>query len=265
MRAEMMFLIGLLAAPAVAQTIYKCNVGGRIQYTDVGCANGPEVKRMAPDGGPTPEDRARAQMRMRDAVARQQAEERDASRARQEAEVAHAARMATLERETRQRSETAAENYENEKILTHDISGWDRKPRGQVAAEQAAREAARAQARAGAPLDLSQALPPAGKPAGWQSQGSMTHSISGWSAKSRSQQVTDAAKRAYQDELDDIKAEQRAAARAAQAANSVWDNDGPRYVRDQKGQNWRISGREAVNDQGRACPYHPGTQSISCP
>jgi hypothetical protein len=52
-----------VAATCGAQTMYKCSVGGRVEYSDKPCEAGNEVKRLAPDGGPTREDRERALMR----------------------------------------------------------------------------------------------------------------------------------------------------------------------------------------------------------
>ena len=55
----------LATGSAYAQTMYKCQVDGKIEYSGMPCAEGVEVKRLAPDGGPTREDRARAQMRIK--------------------------------------------------------------------------------------------------------------------------------------------------------------------------------------------------------
>lgn len=52
-----------LPSLAAAQTVYKCDAAGRIEYSDKPCVIGNEVKRIAAEGGPTAVDRARAQMR----------------------------------------------------------------------------------------------------------------------------------------------------------------------------------------------------------
>lgn len=261
--APLVLLVALFAmAPSDAQTIYKCLVDGRIQYRDTPCFTGPELKRMAPDGGPTAEDRARAQMRLREAMARQRAEDAAATRAREEAAIAQ--RWA-YEREARDRAAKAADAYENEKVLTHDISGWDRKPRGQIAQEQAARDAARAQARAGGAFDPATAVPQRARPAAWEAETTMTHSISGWSRKSRSQQVKEAANRAYQNEKDDMEAERLAATRAAEQARRTLDEKRSGFVMDDKGQSWWIHGSNATNDRGKTCSYNSSNDAVSCP
>jgi len=58
-----MVLLGT-ACTASAQTMYRCQDGDRTVYSDKPCWSGVEVKRMLPSGGQTPEDRARAQMRL---------------------------------------------------------------------------------------------------------------------------------------------------------------------------------------------------------
>lgn len=81
---KQIFLAGslLLAGSPNAQTMYKCQVDGKIEYSGMPCAEGVELKRLAPDGGATPEDRARAQMHAKaererlDAQARAEASQR---------------------------------------------------------------------------------------------------------------------------------------------------------------------------------------------
>ncbi|MEP6601369.1 MAG: DUF4124 domain-containing protein [Nitrospirota bacterium] len=65
----------MLATSAGAQTMYKCQAAGKIEYSDKPCVTGNEVKRIAPDGGPTPEDRGRAFMRFREEQARMEAQD----------------------------------------------------------------------------------------------------------------------------------------------------------------------------------------------
>lgn len=169
-------LVLLLLAPAAAsQTIYKCSVNGRTEYSGSPCYSGSELKRMAPDGGPTPEDRARARMRVQAQMAEQRKKEDDARAA-----VAHGAVVAefgTVRRELDNVAQPTSAR-DNEKELTHDISGWDRKPRGQVRAETEALESARAPPLTGA---------------AWETKRSLTHSISGWDTKSGREQVLEVA------------------------------------------------------------------------
>lgn len=69
--------IALVTMPTLlhGQTMYRCTEGGKTTYSDRPCSSGAEVRRIAADGGPTPEDVARARMRaqadkQRDAEAR---------------------------------------------------------------------------------------------------------------------------------------------------------------------------------------------------
>ena len=60
------FVAALASAPmAFGQTMYKCQDGARTVYSDKPCLEGVEVKRIAPNGGPTREDIARARMKAR--------------------------------------------------------------------------------------------------------------------------------------------------------------------------------------------------------
>jgi len=55
----------LMWASVGAHTMYKYRVNGKIEYSDKACFNSNEIKRIAPDGGQTPEDQAtRALMRL---------------------------------------------------------------------------------------------------------------------------------------------------------------------------------------------------------
>ena len=54
-----------LASPAFAQTMYRCDDGGRTIYSDKPCLNGIEVKQLTPLGNPTSEQLARARMKER--------------------------------------------------------------------------------------------------------------------------------------------------------------------------------------------------------
>ena len=54
-----------IAAPASAQTMYRCFDLGRTIYSDKPCVNGDEVRQIAPNGNPTAEHLARARMKDR--------------------------------------------------------------------------------------------------------------------------------------------------------------------------------------------------------
>lgn len=82
---ELAILVAALASAPMAfgQTTYKCQDGGNTVYSDRPCLAGVEVKRMAPNGGPTREDLARARMKARAdemrGSAEKQAEKRSAA------------------------------------------------------------------------------------------------------------------------------------------------------------------------------------------
>lgn len=245
MRFCVLLLTLAVTTTASGQTIYKCVVDRRVQYSDVPCRDGVEAKRMAPDGGPTPEDVARARMRVQRDLAEQRQQEMAAQRARD----AHheAQRNAGLARDRDALAEKV-EASDNEKVSTHDISGWDRKPKGQVAAEATAKQNARAQARAGAGYDATKAVPQEVATAKWADERVTVNSISGWSHKSRRQQVHDAAKRAYEDEIDLIEIERQ-----------------PRTVTDIYGRTYNLNGSAAYDPiSGRTCNYNRSANIVNC-
>jgi hypothetical protein len=53
----------LVGSGASAQTMYRCQDEGKTIYSDKPCLTGVEVKRMGPNGGPTPEEVAKGRMR----------------------------------------------------------------------------------------------------------------------------------------------------------------------------------------------------------
>jgi hypothetical protein len=119
----------LLAGSASAQTMYKCQVNGKTEYSDKPCA-GAEVKKIRADAGPTAEDQARAQTRL----------ENDRLRYLDEAQPSRSGRVAST-------PTPPAADPDNEKVLVHDRSGWDRKTRKQIAAEEGAKAEGRERAR----------------------------------------------------------------------------------------------------------------------
>jgi len=60
---SILYVLVFAATAAGAQNMYKCSNAGKVEYSDKPCPSGEVVKQMAPDGGPTREERARAHMR----------------------------------------------------------------------------------------------------------------------------------------------------------------------------------------------------------
>lgn len=198
---------------------------------------------MTPTGGPTQEEVERARMR---AAGEQQ-------------RAAEAKRMAGQERLTAQTEApasgtgaasgaSAARGPGNDRVLVSDRSGWDRKPQGQVAAEEAARQQGRERARAGAP-DAGKV--PAESQGTWGQEKTLTHSRTGWDTPTRSSQVQAEADRAYRNE----KARLSAPVTPSQSpsgpavvttcdAGGCWDTGGQRYT---------TSGPSLVRSDGRVC------------
>ena len=77
------------AAPASAQTMYRCLDLGRTIYSDKPCINGDEVRQMSPNGNPTAESLARARHKDR---AEEQRAITAARTAKREAELGKAAK-----------------------------------------------------------------------------------------------------------------------------------------------------------------------------
>ena len=75
----------IVAAPASAQTMYRCHDLGKTIYSDKPCLNGDEIRQLQPNGNPTPEYLAR--MRMKGRVEEQRAQNA-AVAAKREAQVA---------------------------------------------------------------------------------------------------------------------------------------------------------------------------------
>ena len=55
----------VIAAPASAQTMYRCLDLGKTIYSDRPCLNGDEVRQIAPNGNPTEQQLARVRMKTR--------------------------------------------------------------------------------------------------------------------------------------------------------------------------------------------------------
>jgi Domain of unknown function (DUF4124) len=54
-----------IAAPASAQTMYRCLDLGKTIYSDKPCLNGNEVRQIEPNGNPSAEHLARLRMKVR--------------------------------------------------------------------------------------------------------------------------------------------------------------------------------------------------------
>lgn len=218
MKCVPMVLLTLLPALATAQTIYRCQDGNKVTYSDRPCPTGAE-KRINTDGGPSPDDVAAARARLqRDLEIRAAADA--AERQRRQAE-ASAAALRSADEAQRAR---AINPRENEKALTHDETGWDRKTRAQIRAEEQARETGRAPPSTGA---------------AWEKEGVLSHSESGWSRTTRRGQVVDEARHERE-----ARASAAAASRAASTSGGkppgvitscdgagCWDSNGVRYNR----------------------------------
>ena len=184
-----MFLF--LANFVSAQTMYKCEAGGKVEYSDKPCFNGNEVKRIAPDGGPTREDRSRAQMLQ------------DSERARFEAQD-----HANADLPGRPLAAGAGEPAQAKpdataaiapKVLIHTKDGWDRKPQAQIDAEQRARQQGVAAARNGDPVPTV-AGGQSSDPADWTSEKILKHTPQGWTQTTRGAEVQSQAVNGYEQE-----------------------------------------------------------------
>jgi hypothetical protein len=78
----------LVATPAAAQTMYRCQDQGKTTYSDKPCFYGDEIKQLQPNGNLTPEYVAR--LRMKNRIEEQRAQNA-AVAARREAHVAKVA------------------------------------------------------------------------------------------------------------------------------------------------------------------------------
>ena len=76
----------VMAAPAAAQTMYRCHDLGKTIYSDKPCLNGDEVKQIMPNGNPSEESLARLRGKARAdeqrAIAAARAGKRDAEGAK---------------------------------------------------------------------------------------------------------------------------------------------------------------------------------------
>ncbi len=249
-RGAPILLACALALTANAQTMYKCQNNGKIEYTDHPCWSGTEVKRIAPNGGPTKEDIERARMRAAAERARNETQERQAAQERKAA----SGQSVAAGNDTAA-GVAASRDAADEKVLTHDRSGWDRKPRGQISAEEEARQQGRERARSGA--GDAGTVSKAGQGT-WGSEKTLTHSPSGWNTSTRSGAVQSEADRAYRDEKARLlapatPAPSAIAPRPAPAGPSIvttcdaggcWDSSGQRYT---------TSGPSLVRSDGKVC------------
>lgn len=66
----------LLSSTAAAQTMYRCQDGAKVIYSDRPCMAGVEVKRLAPGGGPPREEVEKARMKAKVEEEKQRQDER---------------------------------------------------------------------------------------------------------------------------------------------------------------------------------------------
>lgn len=218
-----MLVLLIVAVPAVAQTMYKCTVNGKVGYSDRPCPGNSEQRAIRTDAGPTISDQIRAQERIEHLRSHEQAQERqrEAATVRQVEPIGQSVGPAQIDRA-------------NEKMMVHGSSGWDMKTRGQVAAEAAAKE--RGQARA-----QGQNVPePLASGQDWEKEKVLTHSTSGWDRKTRAEAVAAEGAMAEKRERGRIAAEQNRRQReTTQGVGSstvsscdrsgCWDTAGNRY------------------------------------
>jgi hypothetical protein len=217
-------MVGVLSAvvavgPVAAQSMYKCTVNGKIEYSGKPCQNDAAQKVIRPDAGPNLSDQIRAQEEVETLRAREQVREFQRAQARRDQDAAV--------REAERRESAAKPDPDNEKVMVHGPSGWDKKTRGQIAAEEAARERGRARAQG-----LEAPEPPGTGTTGkaWEKEKVLTHSIKGWDHKTRAEIVKDEGAKEERRE--------RASIESASAGPSVitscdsggcWDTAGRRY------------------------------------
>ena len=245
------------ASSVGAQTMYKCQVDGKVTYSGIPCSGASEVKKIKADAAPTPEDQARAQERAQIDLERSQAQDQHTPSERRDRPIAQGKESRTAADRAKAESAARVANFRaqhgadailgptykgvhpgqaaldqaaaeanagfgqgapdpNEKITTHDISGWDRKTRGQIEAEEAAKGQARARARAGDEPAPSGAKGPVDR---WESEKVLTHGRSGWDRKTRAEVVQEEGTKEFRRE----QARQN-------SARTLTDNQGHSYI-----------------------------------
>lgn len=215
---------------ASGQTLYRCQEGKKISYSDRPCAGGAE-KRISADGAPTAEERAAARARL------QQQVETQASREAFTRERELAAKQAAAERRPARPQAPPADPRDNEKVMVHGRTGWDYKTKGQLKAEAAARN--------GDPVR------PTG--AAWENEKVTTHGSGGWSSATR----LDAARAEGQKQQRNDQAAERAKAEQASPPQSG-------FINDQYGKSWHRQGGTAFDPvSGRRCTI-AGNVLVNC-
>jgi len=231
-------LVGLVGMSAAsAQTMYKCQSNGKIEYSDKPCTTGNEVKRIAPNGGPTAEDRGRAMMRLQAERARFDAQ--DAAAAQERAQ----GRARFADADTKRNKDAAsaqAAKEEDEKHGVHSKDGWDRKPQGQIDAEEAAKH--------GLPA------PPSAKGATWRDENAAIHGRTGWDVQKRGATADAAPAKEYRREQARVQA-------AANPSADIASCDSGGCV-DTLGRYYAGSGTTLMRVDGKVC-QRTG-QSVTC-
>lgn len=176
-RFACLLLAGCLSSGVAAQTMYKCQANGKVEYSSKPCPAGSDAKRLQADAAPSAEDQAAARDRLRRGVERQEAAE---ASQREAAARATAASLANARAYDRARQPAPAP----ERHLVHTGKGWERMTAEERTAYESARAAQRQEAAdratAAAIAQGSKPIPttPIG-PAGWCTSAGCTDSAGG--------------------------------------------------------------------------------------
>ena len=119
---------------SLAQSIYRCEAGGKTTYSDRPCAAG-TMRKISPDGQPTAEQRAAARTRLQLQL------DQDAAKQQERRALELARAQAAAERRASLPPPVYEDPRDNQKQLVHSQSGWDYKTPKQIRAEEAARAA----------------------------------------------------------------------------------------------------------------------------
>ena len=127
-----MLILG--ADASLAQSIYRCEAGGKTTYSDRPCESG-SMRKVSPDGQPTAEQRAAARARLQLQL------DQDAAKQQERRALELATAQAAAERRAALPPPVYEDPRDNQKQLVHSPSGWDYKTPKQIRAEEAARAA----------------------------------------------------------------------------------------------------------------------------
>jgi hypothetical protein len=217
-RFALLLVLGALPTLASGESVYRCQVGGKVAYSDRPCATGDE-RRIRTDGGPTEEDLAQARNRIDREIqsrkAKIAAEERD-WQLRQQAYEQHLQREAAAKL-------SKPNPADDVKVLVGTQSGWEQKAQGQLRAEAEARATGNTPAPTGA---------------AWEKDRQLTHTQSGWekrTGRDRVQSVADVARMPSSPVPDPTPAPTpNPPSHITDTTGKIWINSGGGFVRDPK-------------------------------